>query len=224
LVNPDTLRRILAKDARRKRVLESLWHPLTFPKFHQQHPYIFHAGGQEYRVDYLPAESKHCMFGGNSNWRGPVWMPVKRAHYPALLSFYLYYGEQLSKSNAPRDPQTHEPFEVSRKSRTGSPGFSCATRIGRRPSTVARKSSRRIPYWRDNIYFYEFSMADNGAGLGASHQTGWTGLWPNSSSSLASSRTRVLGAGRQAAFTKVAEVHTAKAIAGAPDAEAFVDS
>ena len=94
LVNPERLRRILCEDARRERVPQP-YGIRSLSKFHQQHPYVFHVNGQEYRVDYLPAESNTGMFGGNSNWRGPVWMPVNAMIIRALLQFYLYYGDNF---------------------------------------------------------------------------------------------------------------------------------
>ena len=94
LVNPERLRRILTKMLDENEFL-SPYGIRALSKFHEQHPYIFHAGGQEYRVDYLPAESNTGMFGGNSNWRGPIWMPVNVMLIRALLNFYLYYGDNF---------------------------------------------------------------------------------------------------------------------------------
>ena len=149
LVSPERLRRILT------RMLDENEFPgphgiRSISKFHERNPYVLHVDGQEYRVDYLPAESNTGMFGGNSNWRGPVWMPVKALIIRALQNFYLI-----------------------------------------------------DPHWRDYILFYEYFHADNGAGLGASHQTGWTGLVAtlielNGRLDAA----RVLEAGKKAAFDK----------------------
>ena len=94
LLNPERLRRILTKMLDENEFL-SPYGIRSLSKFHEQHPYVFHTGGQEYKVDYLPAESNTGMFGGNSNWRGPIWMPVNALIIRALLNFYLYYGDNF---------------------------------------------------------------------------------------------------------------------------------
>ena len=148
----------------------------SLSKFHQQHPYVFHVQGQEYRVDYLPAESNTGMFGGNSNWRGPVWMPVNAMIIRALLQFYLYYGDNFKVECPTGSGKMVNLFEVAKE---------IADRLTRIfPTRRARQATRlrrhgevpADPQWRDQILFYEYFHGDNGAGLGASHQTGWTGL------------------------------------------------
>ena len=214
LVNPDRLRRILTKMLDENEFL-SPYGIRSLSKFHQQHPYIFHAGGQEYRVDYLPAESNTGMFGGNSNWRGPVWMPVNALIIRALLSFYLYYGDNFKIECPTGSGKLMNLFEVSKEISNRLTRIFLRDAHGRRPVYSGTEKFQKDPYWRDNIYFYEYFHGDNGAGLGASHQTGWTGLVAKLIELFGFlDATRVLGAGRQAAFTKVAEVHTAKAIAG----------
>jgi hypothetical protein len=136
--------------------------------------------GQEYRVDYLPAESNTGMFGGNSNCRGPVWMPVNAMIVRALLNFYLYYGDNF-KINTPRLREDDEPLRGEQGDSVGSAGYSCRMSAAGDPYTAARRSSRPIlagatTSSSDHILFYEYFHGDNGAGLGASHQTGWTGL------------------------------------------------
>ena len=114
LVNPERLRRILTKMLDENEFL-SPYGIRSLSKFHEQHPYVFHAGGQEYRVDYLPAESNTGMFGGNSNWRGPIWMPVNAMIIRALLNFYLYYGDNF-KIECPTGSGTMmNLFEVSKE-------------------------------------------------------------------------------------------------------------
>ena len=100
LVNPERLRRILTKMLDENEFL-SPYGIRSLSKFHAEHPYVFHVDGQEYRVDYLPAESNTGMFGGNSNWRGPIWMPVNALIIRALLNFYSYYGDTSRSSARP---------------------------------------------------------------------------------------------------------------------------
>ena len=133
--------------------------------------------GQEYRVNYLPAESDTGMFGGNSNWRGPIWMPVNALLIRALLQFYLYYGDNFKIECPTGSGKLMNLFEVARGNCQSAETHLPARRV--RPAAGVRRrrrSSRPIRYWKDYILFYEYFHGDNGAGLGASHQTGWTGL------------------------------------------------
>ncbi len=109
LVNPERLRRILTKMLDENEFLGP-YGIRSLSKFHEQHPYVFHVNGQEYRVDYLPAESNTGMFGGNSNWRGPVWMPVNALIIRALLNFYLYYGDNFKIECPTGSGQDDEPL------------------------------------------------------------------------------------------------------------------
>ena len=117
LVNPERLRRILTKMLDENEFLGPCG-IRSLSKFHEQHPFIFHVNGQEYRVDYLPAESNTGMFGGNSNWRGPVWMPVNALIIRALLNFYLYYGDNFKIECPTGSGKLMNLFEVARRSRT----------------------------------------------------------------------------------------------------------
>lgn len=175
LVNPDRLRRILM------RMLDEneFFGPYgirSISKFHEQHPYVLYAGGQEYRVDYLPAESNTGMFGGNSNWRGPVWMPVNALIIRALLNFYLYYGENFRIECPTGSGNLMNLFEVSREISDRLTRIFTRDEKGRRPVFGGSEKFQTDPHWRDHILFYEYFHGDNGAGLGASHQTGWTGV------------------------------------------------
>ena len=114
LLNPERLRRILSKMLDENEFLGP-YGLRALSKFHEQHPYIFHVGGQEYRVDYLPAESNTGMFGGNSNWRGPVWMPVNVMILRALLNFYLYYGDNFKIECPTGSGKMMNLFEVSKE-------------------------------------------------------------------------------------------------------------
>jgi len=175
LVNPERLRRILTKMLDENEFL-SPYGIRSLSKFHEQHPYVFHADGSEYRVDYLPAESNTGMFGGNSNWRGPIWMPVNVLILRALLNFYLYYGDSFKIECPTGSGKMMNLFEVSKE--IGGRLIRIFTRDehGRRPVYGGSEKFQSDPHWRDHILFYEYFHGDNGAGLGASHQTGWTGL------------------------------------------------
>jgi hypothetical protein len=133
-------------------------------------------GGQEYRVDYLPAESNTGMFGGNSNWRGPIWMPVNVIIIRALLQFYLYYGDNFKIECPTGSGNMMNLFEVSKEIGDRLTRIFLSDEHGRRPVYGGTEKFRNDPNWRDHILFYEYFHGDNGAGLGASHQTGWTGL------------------------------------------------
>ena len=175
VVNPGRLRRILAKMLEENEFL-SPYGIRLFSKFHEQHPYVFDVHGQEYRVDYLPAESNTGMFGGNSNWRGPVWMPVNALIIRALLSFYLFYGDK-SKIECPAGSgKMMNLFEVSKRLSDRLTRIFLRDERGQRPVNGGTEKFQTDPHWRDQILFYEYSHGDNGAGLGASHQTGWTGV------------------------------------------------
>jgi len=175
LLNPERLRRILTKMLDENEFLGP--HGIrSLSKFHEQHPYVFHAGGQEYRVDYLPAESNTGMFGGNSNWRGPVWMPVNAMIIRALLNFYLYYGDNFKIECPTGSGKMMNLFEVSKEISDRLTKTFLRDENGRRPVYGGTEKFQNDSHWRDHILFYEYFHGDNGAGLGASHQTGWTGL------------------------------------------------
>jgi hypothetical protein len=127
-------------------------------------------------VDYLPAESNTGMFGGNSNWRGPVWLPVNALIIRALLNFYLYYGDNFRIECPTGSGKLMNLFEVSREISDRLTRIFTRNEQGVRPVYGGTEKFQSDPAWRDLILFYEYFHADNGAGLGASHQTGWTGL------------------------------------------------
>jgi hypothetical protein len=174
LVNPERLRRILAKMLDENEFL-SPYGIRALSKFHERHPYIFHAGGQEYRVDYLPAESNTGMFGGNSNWRGPIWMPVNVILIRALLNFYLYYGDNFKVECPTGSGRLMNLFEVAKDISDRLTRIFLRDEHGKRPVYGGTEKFQTDPHWRDLVLFYEYFHGDNGAGLGASHQTGWTG-------------------------------------------------
>ncbi|MBS1190523.1 MAG: hypothetical protein H6R10_2315, partial [Rhodocyclaceae bacterium] len=175
LVNPDRLRRILTRMLDENEFL-SPYGIRSLSKFHQQHPYVFNVDGREYRVDYLPAESNTGMFGGNSNWRGPIWMPVNILIIRALLNFYLYYGDNFKIECPTGSGRMMNLFAVSKEIADRLSRIFTRDENGRRPVYGGTEKFQNDPHWRDHILFYEYFHGDNGTGLGASHQTGWTGL------------------------------------------------
>jgi hypothetical protein len=144
-------------------------------RYHAEHPYVFNVKGQDYRVNYLPAESDTGMFGGNSNWRGPIWMPVNSLLIRALMSFYLYYGDDFKIECPTGSGKLMNLFEVAREISNRLTRIFLRDQSGRRPVYGGTEKFQTDPHWKDYILFYEYFHGDNGAGLGASHQTGWTG-------------------------------------------------
>ena len=174
LVNPDRLRRILSKMLDENEFF-SPYGIRSISKYHKDHPFVFNVHGEEYRVDYLPAESNTGMFGGNSNWRGPIWMPVNSLILRALLNFYLYYGDNFKVECPTGSGKMMNLFEVSRELADRLTNIFTKDEKGKRPVFGGSEKFQDDPYWHDHILFYEYFHGDNGAGLGASHQTGWTG-------------------------------------------------
>jgi hypothetical protein len=144
-------------------------------RYHAEQPYVFHSGGQEYPVSYQPAESNNGMFGGNSNWRGPVWMPINTMIIRALLQYYAYYGETFTIEFPTGSNRKMTLYEIAKEIAGRLAGIFLRDGDGRRPLFGGTQKFQNDPYWRDYLQFYEYFHGDNGAGLGASHQTGWTG-------------------------------------------------
>jgi hypothetical protein len=202
LVNPDRLRRILSRMLDESEFL-SPYGIRSLSKFHAAHPYVFNVHGQEYRVDYLPAESNTGMFGGNSNWRGPVWMPVNVLIIRALLNFYLYYGDTFTIECPTGSGRQMNLFEVAREIADRLTRMFLRDAQGRRPVYGGGTTFQSDPHWRDHILFYEYFHGDNGAGLGASHQTGWTGLVAKLIQLFGSlDAEKALALGKQTAYTR----------------------
>jgi len=178
LLNPERLRRILSKMLDENEFLGP-YGLRALSKFHERNPYIFNVGGQEYRVDYLPAESDSGMFGGNSNWRGPVWFPVNYLIIEALQRYHHFWGDEL-KVECPTGSGKmltlrEVALELCRRllklfipDATGTQ--SAAACHGNDPLYAAD------PNFRGLHLFHEYFHGDTGQGLGASHQTGWTAL------------------------------------------------
>ncbi len=148
----------------------------SLSRFHLEHPFVFDVAGHEYKVQYLPAESNTGMFGGNSNWRGPVWMPVNALLVRALVNLYSFYGDEFKVECPTGSGKTMTLFEVAQEIVRRLTGTFLRDADGRRPVYGGIAKFQDDPHWRDLILFHEYFHGDNGAGIGASHQTGWTGL------------------------------------------------
>jgi hypothetical protein len=202
LVTPGRLRRILSRMLDEAEFL-SPYGIRSISKFHDRHPYVFHVHGQEYRVDYLPAESNTGMFGGNSNWRGPIWFPVNALLIRALLNFYLYYGDTFKIECPTGSGKLMNLFEVAKEIADRLTRIFLRDERGRRPVYGGTEKFQSDPHWRDYLLFYEYFHGDNGAGLGASHQTGWTGVVAKGIQLFGLlDPERALAAGKQAGFIR----------------------
>jgi len=145
-------------------------------RYHLDHPYEVQVNGHSSRVDYEPAESSAGIFGGNSNWRGPVWFPLNYLLIESLQKFHHYYGEDFKVECPTYSKKEMDLWEVSAEISRRLTRLFLRDKNGRRPFTGGNDLFNKDPHWRDLILFYEYFNGDNGAGLGANHQTGWTGL------------------------------------------------
>ena len=175
LLTDDKLRRVLGYLLDENEFL-SPFGIRSLSRFHRDHPYIFGVNGTVHRVDYEPAESTSGLFGGNSNWRGPIWLPVNVLLIRALLNLYSFYGPAFTVE-CPTGSGVHmNLFEVAREISQRLTRIFVRDEHGARPVYGSAATFQSDPHWRDLILFYEYFHGDNGTGLGASHQTGWTGL------------------------------------------------
>ncbi len=175
IVDESKLRRVLAKMLDENEFL-SAYGIRSLSRYHENNPYVMDVGGQEYRVSYLPAESDTGMFGGNSNWRGPIWMPVNAVIIRALLQYYSYYGDSFTVECPTGSGQFMNLYQVAEEIGRRLSNIFLKDGNGRRPFHGGCEKFQTDPHWRDHLQFYEYFHGDNGAGLGANHQTGWTGL------------------------------------------------
>jgi hypothetical protein len=175
LLTTERLKRVLSRMLDEEEFL-SPYGIRSLSKFHEKNPFVFRVQDEEYRVDYLPAESNNGMFGGNSNWRGPMWMPINAMILRALLNFYAYYGDDFKVECPTGSGKMMTLFEVARDISTRHANIFLRNEQGERPVYGGSTKFQSDPHWRDLVLFYEYFHGDNGAGLGASHQTGWTGL------------------------------------------------
>jgi mannosylglycerate hydrolase MGH1-like protein len=174
ILNEQNLRRVLSTMLDEREFL-SPYGIRSISRYHEHHPYVFRVGDQEYGVSYLPAESDSGMFGGNSNWRGPIWMPVNGLIVRALLQYYTYYGDNFTIECPTGSGRRMNLYQVA-EDLAGRLAKIFLKDGDRRAVYGGTRKFQDDPHWRDLVLFYEYFHGDNGAGLGASHQTGWTGI------------------------------------------------
>jgi hypothetical protein len=174
LLNADKIRRILGYMLNENEFL-SAYGIRSLSRYHYEHPYVFKVGEQEYRVAYLPGESDNWMFGGNSNWRGPIWMPMQFMLLTGLTNLYAYFGDTLKVECPVGSGRSLNLFQVCKEIADRLFRLFLVNKDGRRPA-FGEHAKWTDPHWRDHLLFHEYFHGDTGAGLGAGHQTGWTGL------------------------------------------------
>jgi hypothetical protein len=148
-------------------------------KYHQEHPYVIHLGGQEHCVAYVPGESNTGLFGGNSNWRGPIWFPVNYLLIEALERYHYFYGDRLRVECPTGSGRLMNLKEVALELAFRLTRLFVADESGNRPSHGEHRRFATDPHWRDLLLFHEYFHGDTGLGIGATHQTGWTALVAN---------------------------------------------
>jgi hypothetical protein len=205
ILNEEKLRRVLTKMLDENEFLSP--HGIrSISRYHLEHPYTFRLGDEEYRVSYLPAESDSDMFGGNSNWRGPIWMPVNALIIRALLQYYIYYGNDFTVECPTGSGRQLTLYQVAEEITRRLASIFLKDKDGRRPVYGGTCEFQEDPHWRDYILFYEYFHGDNGVGLGASHQTGWTGIVARAMHLFATTTPeQALELGKVAAVTEVLE-------------------
>jgi hypothetical protein len=174
VINEQKLRRILSRMLDENEFLSD-YGIRALSRYHLEHPYIFYHGGQEYKVQYLPGDSDSGMFGGNSNWRGPIWMPVNFLLIRALVLLYGYYGDSFTIECPTGSGNQMTLLEVVDEIQERLVGIFAKDETGRRAVYGGTEKFQTDPHWKDLILFFEYFHGDNGAGIGANHQTGWTG-------------------------------------------------
>jgi hypothetical protein len=175
LVNPERLPRVLRLMLDENEFLAPFG-IRSLSKFHQEHPYEVEIRNTTYRVEYEPAESRSYLFGGNSNWRGPIWFPVNYLLIESLQKFHHYLGDDWLVEYPTGSGTMMNLWDVSENLSRRLNRLFLRGEDGKRPVYGGEELFHDDPHWRDHILFYEYFHGDNGAGLGASHQTGWTAL------------------------------------------------
>jgi hypothetical protein len=145
-------------------------------RFHEKHPYVFHANGHSFSVSYQAGESESGLFGGNSNWRGPVWFPMNYMLIASLYKFHAYYGDDFKIEHPTGSGRLMTIKDVADDLSVRMVRIFMRGPDGRRPVFASYEKYQRDPHFRDYLLFYEYFHGDSGRGVGASHQTGWTGL------------------------------------------------
>jgi hypothetical protein len=202
VLNESKLRRVLAKMLDENEFL-SPYGIRSLSRYHEKQPYVFRLGNEAYGVSYLPAESDSGMFGGNSNWRGPIWMPVNALIVRALLQYYAYYGNEFTVECPTGSGRRMNLYQVAEEIARRLSSLFLRDADGRRPVYGGTRKFQEDPHWRDHLLFYEYFHGDNGAGLGASHQTGWTGVVARLMHLFASSTAeQILEMGKRGAFVE----------------------
>jgi len=203
ILDETKLRRVLARMLDENEFL-SPYGIRSLSRFHRDNPYVFRVGEEEYRVSYLPGESDSGMFGGNSNWRGPIWMPVNGLIIRALLQYFTYYGNDFTVECPTGSGRHMNLYQVAEEISRRLTRIFLKDKDGRRPVYGGTEKFRQDPNWRDYLLFYEYFHGDSGAGLGASHQTGWTGLIARAMHLFATSTAeQFLELGKVAAVTEI---------------------
>ncbi|MBD2089832.1 glucosidase [Microcoleus sp. FACHB-1515] len=174
ILNEDKLRRVLTYMLDESEFLSD-YGIRSLSRYHLENPYCYYHNGIEFKVGYVPGDSNSGMFGGNSNWRGPIWMPVNLLLLRSLLQLYSYYGDAFTIEYPTRSGNRLTLFEITEQISERIVSIFLKDETGRRPLYGGAEKFQTDPHWRDLILFYEYFNGDNGAGVGASHQTGWTG-------------------------------------------------
>ena len=175
LVRPDQLRRMLGYMLDENEFL-SPYGVRAVSRYHRDHPLVLNLAGQEYRLDYEPGESRTNLFGGNSNWRGPIWMPVNFLILHALKQYHLYYGDTFKVECPTGSGNMKNLGQVAEELARRLTHIFLLDAEGKRAVFGGCKLFNDDPHWRDLVPFHEYFHGDTGRGCGASHQTGWTGV------------------------------------------------
>ncbi len=175
ICNKEKLQRILSKMLNEEEFLGD-YGIRALSRYHLAHPYIFETQNMSYRVDYEPAESSSGLFGGNSNWRGPIWFPVNYLIIESLQKFHHYWGDDFKVECPTASGNWLTLTQISSLLSQRLTRIFTRNMQQQRPVYGSTTKFQRDPHWQDLILFYEYFHGDNGAGIGASHQTGWTGL------------------------------------------------